>query len=213
MAEDRKNERRTGIKTRAAFFVSIGAIVAATALACALIWYSAWMASVPEAMPIPGAERAEALAMFAEARDGALHPYSNARELSPLSITARLLPPGEDYSAAALSQTVRARSAILVDATTGKILFERDADELIPPASMTKLVAMYVALKAQADGKISFDDVVALPRESWAENIPPGSSLMFLAQGQTVTVRELLAGMAVVSGNDAAIALACHVAG
>ncbi|HNY21507.1 MAG TPA: D-alanyl-D-alanine carboxypeptidase family protein [Treponemataceae bacterium] len=213
MARDRDNERRTGNKTRAAFFVSISAIVAATALSCALVGYSAWMASVPEATPIPGAERAEAVAKYIEAHDGALHPYSGARELSTLSIPARLLPPGEDYSATELSRAVRARAAILVDAATGKILFERDADELIPPASMTKLVAMYVALKAQADGKISFDDVVALPSESWAENIPPGSSLMFLARGQTVTVRELLAGMAVVSGNDAAIALAYHVAG
>lgn len=107
---------------------------------------------------------------------------------------------------------VNARSAILVDAATGSVLLEKNADEPIPPASMTKLVAMYATFRAMETGSITFDDVVALPPQSWAVNIPPGSSLMFLAEGQRVTVRELLEGMATVSGNDAAIALAHHVA-
>jgi serine-type D-Ala-D-Ala carboxypeptidase (penicillin-binding protein 5/6) len=108
---------------------------------------------------------------------------------------------------------VNARSAIVIDATTGSVLFEKDADEPIPPASMTKLVAMYATFRAMETGSVSFDDVVTPPSESWAVNIPPGSSLMFLGEGQRVTVRELLEGMATVSGNDAAIALAYRVAG
>lgn len=108
---------------------------------------------------------------------------------------------------------MHARSAILVDATTGAILFEKNADEEIPPASMTKLVSMFTAYHAVEAGEITFDDVVPLPRESWAVNIPAGSSLMFLGAGQKVTVRELLVGMAVPSGNDAAIALGTYVAG
>jgi D-alanyl-D-alanine carboxypeptidase (penicillin-binding protein 5/6) len=111
------------------------------------------------------------------------------------------------------SPRVNARSAIVIDATTGSVLFEKDADEPIPPASMTKLVAMYAAYRAMETGAVSFDDVVVPPPESWAVNIPPGSSLMFLGEGQRVTVRELLEGMATVSGNDAAIALAYCVAG
>ena len=112
-----------------------------------------------------------------------------------------------------VKESIEARSAILLDASTGEILLEKDADELIPPASMTKLVAMYTAFKAASAGEITFDDVVDLPSESWAVNIPAGSSLMFLGAGQRVTVRELLLGMAIASGNDAAIALAIHVSG
>ena len=112
-----------------------------------------------------------------------------------------------------IEQALGARSAILLDASTGEVLLEKNADEQIPPASMTKLVAMYTAFKAVAAGEITFDDVVALPPESWAVNIPAGSSLMFLGAGQHVTVRELLLGMAIASGNDAAIALAIHVSG
>ena len=112
-----------------------------------------------------------------------------------------------------LRASIHAKSAILIDATTGAILFEKNADEEIPPASMTKLVTMYTAFHAAANGEISFDDVVNLPPETWAVNIPPGSSLMFLGKGQHVTVRELFVGMAVASGNDAAIAIADHVSG
>lgn len=112
-----------------------------------------------------------------------------------------------------LGASIHAKSAVLIDATTGAILFEKNADEEIPPASMTKLVTMYTAFHAAANGEITFDDVVNLPPETWAVNIPPGSSLMFLGKGQHVTVRELFTGMAVASGNDAAIAIADHVSG
>jgi D-alanyl-D-alanine carboxypeptidase (penicillin-binding protein 5/6) len=105
---------------------------------------------------------------------------------------------------------VASRSAVLIDATTGAILYEKDADAVIPPASLTKLMTMHVVLEEVAAGRISLDDKVALPRETWATNQPWGSSLMFLAPGQTVTLREILLGMAVSSGNDAAVAAAIH---
>lgn len=108
---------------------------------------------------------------------------------------------------------VHSGSAILIDAATGSILYEKNADAVIPPASMTKLVVMYVVFQEIATGRISLDDVVALPPESWAVNAPPQSSLMFLAEGQTVTLRELLLGLAVASGNDAAVAVAHYVSG
>ena len=104
-------------------------------------------------------------------------------------------------------------SAILIDAATGSILYEKNADAVIPPASMTKLVVMYVVFQEIATGRISLDDIVPLPPESWAVNAPPQSSLMFLAEGQTVTLRELLLGLAVASGNDAAVAVAHYVSG
>ncbi len=104
-------------------------------------------------------------------------------------------------------------AAILVDTANGCILFEKNADDVIPPASMTKLVVMYVVFQEIAAGRISLSDVVPLPPESWAVNAPPNSSLMFLGQGQTVTLEELLLGLAVASGNDAAVAVADYVSG
>lgn len=109
--------------------------------------------------------------------------------------------------------SVHSGSAILIDAATGSILYEKNADAIIPPASMTKLVVMYVVFQEIATGRISLDDIVPLPPESWAVNAPPQSSLMFLAEGQTVTLRELLLGLAVASGNDAAVAVAHYVSG
>ncbi|HZK19721.1 MAG TPA: D-alanyl-D-alanine carboxypeptidase family protein [Treponemataceae bacterium] len=108
---------------------------------------------------------------------------------------------------------VAAESAIMINLANGDILFEKNADEVIPPASMTKLVVMYVVFEEIAAGKISMNDIVPLPPESWAQNAPPNSSIMFLEDGQTVSLRELLLGLAVCSGNDAAIAVAHYVSG
>lgn len=108
---------------------------------------------------------------------------------------------------------INAGAAILVDASNGCILFEKNADEIIPPASITKLFVMYIAFKEIEAGNISLDDLVQPPELSWAINMPSDSSLMFLGQGQKVTVRELLTGLAVASGNDAALALAYHISG
>lgn len=106
---------------------------------------------------------------------------------------------------------INAESAILIDQETGNILFEKNADKEIPPASMTKLVEMYVVFEAVKNGEVSLDDIVPLPPESWAINLPSDASIMFLAQGQKVTLRELLLGLAIASGNDASIAVANYV--
>lgn len=108
---------------------------------------------------------------------------------------------------------VTAESVILIDSANGSILYEKNADEPIPPASMTKLVAMYVVEQEIATGRISYDDIVPLPPDCWAINQPWDSSLMFLAEGQRVTLDELLQGLSVMSGNDAAYALADYTAG
>lgn len=106
-----------------------------------------------------------------------------------------------------------ARSAILIDVSNGNVLYEKNADAVIPPASMTKLFAMYVVEEEVAAGRLSYDQVIPLPPECWACNMPPHSSLMFLGQGQRVTLEELLLGLSICSGNDAAYALAYAVCG
>lgn len=108
---------------------------------------------------------------------------------------------------------IQARSAVVLDAASGALLFEKNPDISIPPASLTKLVTMYTVMQAIENGEIGLTDTISPPSQSWARNLPRGSSLMFLGDGQQVSVEELLQGLAVVSGNDAAIALAIHTAG
>lgn len=105
------------------------------------------------------------------------------------------------------------RSAVMIDFTTGTVICEKNPDMVIPPASLTKLMSIHIALKQIDSGVMSLNDEVAVPEQAYATNMPPRSSLMFLGPGQKVTVGELIKGMAVSSGNDAAVALACHVAG
>ncbi|MDR2185395.1 MAG: D-alanyl-D-alanine carboxypeptidase [Treponema sp.] len=104
------------------------------------------------------------------------------------------------------------RSACLLDAATGTIIYTKNPDEPIPPASLTKLMTMHLALTEVEAGRAFLDEIVVLDQTSWAINQPPRSSLMFLAQGQTVSLRELLLGLAVPSGNDAAVAVALRFA-
>jgi D-alanyl-D-alanine carboxypeptidase (penicillin-binding protein 5/6) len=99
-----------------------------------------------------------------------------------------------------------------MDAATGVVLYNKNGDDVIPPASLTKLMTMHIVMKEIAEGRASLDETVDLPRQSWAINQPPRSSLMFLAAGQRVSLRELLLGLAVSSGNDAAVAMALRFA-
>ena len=131
-----------------------------------------------------------------------LYPERTSIQLAPLPYSAKVDPP-----------SLKCGSAILIDTRTGSILYEKNADEEIPPASMTKLVEMYVVYKAISDGAVALDDEVPLPPQSWARNLPSDASRMYLDEGQHVTLRELLLGLAIASGNDASIAVANYVCG
>ena len=117
------------------------------------------------------------------------------------------------YTLPDLGIDVGADSAILIDVSNGCVIWEKNADKVIPPASMTKLFAMYVVEKEVAAGRLHYDDIIPLPPECWACNMPPHSSLMFLGEGQVVSLEELLLGLSICSGNDAAYALAYAVCG
>ena len=112
------------------------------------------------------------------------------------------------YNLAPRNLDLLAESAILIDVSNGCILYQKNADQVIPPASMTKLFSMYLVEEEVSRGRFSYDSVIPLPAESWACNMPPHSSLMFLGEGQKVTLEELLLGLSICSGNDAAYALA-----
>jgi D-alanyl-D-alanine carboxypeptidase (penicillin-binding protein 5/6) len=101
------------------------------------------------------------------------------------------------------------KSHYLVDFNTGKVLAENAPDEELPPASLTKLMTAYVVFDALRDGDIRLDDLVRVSEKAWRM----GGSQMFLEVGTEVVVEDLLRGLLVQSGNDAAVALAEHVSG
>jgi len=104
------------------------------------------------------------------------------------------------------------QAAVLLDAETGTVLYAKNPHEEISPASLTKLMTMHLIQKEVNAGRASLDELVPITTESWALRQPPRSSLMFLAPGQTVTLREIMLGLAVSSGNDAAVAAALRLA-
>lgn len=104
---------------------------------------------------------------------------------------------------------IDAKSAILMDVTTGRILYEQRPDMRIPPASLTKVLSMYVAMDAISARKTSYQRKVTVSRNAARTR---GSS-MSLKTGDVVTLDKLFYGMAVASGNDASAAVAEHVAG
>ncbi len=97
----------------------------------------------------------------------------------------------------------------LMDYDSGRYLVAKDIDKRIEPASLTKLMTAWVVYRALADGSISLDDQVTVSKKAWKAE----GSRMFIEVGKQVSVRDLLHGMVIQSGNDAAIALAEHVAG
>ncbi|MGM0449242.1 MAG: D-alanyl-D-alanine carboxypeptidase family protein [Pseudomonadota bacterium] len=102
-----------------------------------------------------------------------------------------------------------AESYILMDVQSGRILVEKNADERVAPASLTKMMTAYIADREVEEGRLSLDEETTVSVNAWQT----GGSRMFLKEGNSVTVRELLNGIIVQSGNDASVALAEHIAG
>ncbi|OGQ08008.1 MAG: hypothetical protein A2026_06980 [Deltaproteobacteria bacterium RBG_19FT_COMBO_46_12] len=102
-----------------------------------------------------------------------------------------------------------ARSAVLMDAPTGQILFEQNPQLKIAPASFVKILTLYLAFDAIRAGGLKMDDLVTVSKKAWRT----GGSKMFLKMGERVRVEDLIKGIAVVSGNDACVALAENISG
>ena len=101
---------------------------------------------------------------------------------------------------------VKSESYILMDAETGTVLAEKNADLPLPPASLTKIMTAYTAFRAIKSGALSMEQTVLVSERAWAQNVV--GSKTFLQVGTQVSVRDLLYGIMVQSGNDASIALA-----
>ncbi|MGL5006958.1 MAG: serine hydrolase [Plesiomonas sp.] len=111
-----------------------------------------------------------------------------------------------------VAPSIAAKSYILIDYNSGKVLAERDADMKILPASLTKMMTSYVIGREIKAGKISPDDVVIVSKNAWSKNYPD-SSKMFIEVGKPVKVADLNRGIIIQSGNDACVAMSEHVAG
>ncbi len=104
---------------------------------------------------------------------------------------------------------LNAEAAVLMEAHTGTILYTKNADQPMPPASLTKIMTLLLTLEDIEQGLINFDTEVVASEKAWKT----GGSTMFLNVGQQVTVEELLKGIAIVSANDACVAIAEHLYG
>lgn len=106
-----------------------------------------------------------------------------------------------------------AKSAILVEASTGKVIYSNNADVALPPASMSKMMSEYLVQEAVKQKKISWDDVVPVSEYAFYIAKISDASGVYLNAGESFTVKELYEAMAVVSANDATVLLAEKVAG
>ena len=98
----------------------------------------------------------------------------------------------------------QAEAAYVYDQTTGTVLLEKNADEALPPASMSKLMTLYMAFEAVADGRLTIDQTLPVSQHA----MDYGGSSMFLRAGERVSVEDLIRGVIVLSGNDASAVLA-----
>ena len=104
---------------------------------------------------------------------------------------------------------VPAKSALLMDVATGTVLYEKNAHEALPPASVTKIMTMLLIMEAIDSGALGYDDIVTASEAAAAK----GGSQVFLKAGEQMTVSEMLKSIAVSSANDCACAMAEHLSG
>lgn len=139
-------------------------------------------------------------------------------KLALIGLTLSLLM-SQAQPAMAQRMATPAEHAILLDASTGSVLFEKDADSQFPPSSMSKLMTVYLAFDAIKHGTLNLNDQVVVSDDAWRKwnsstgTIGQGGSTMFLRARDVVTVSDLLRGIIVLSGNDACVVLAEHMAG
>ena len=104
---------------------------------------------------------------------------------------------------------VAAKNYMLIDANSGRVLAEKDADVEVEPASITKLMTSYVIYKEIEAGRLNMDDIVTISEKAWRM----GGSRMYVEVDSKVSVYDLMKGLIIQSGNDATVALAEHIAG
>ncbi len=133
------------------------------------------------------------------------------KKISFVSVIIMLLSAvfGVSSGAAEFKSESDARSLILIEAETGRVLYEKNADEALPPASVTKVMTMLLVMEALDSGVIKYEDMVSV--SEYAASM--GGSQVFLESGEQMSVHELLKCVVVSSANDACVALAEYISG
>jgi len=129
-----------------------------------------------------------------------------------VSITLAAIVVKPAYAAQALvpqPPQLAASAYILIDAVTGKVIVEHNADETLPPASLTKMMTAYMLSYEVAAGNVSLTDEVRISEKAWRTK----GSRMFIQEGKFVLLEDLMRGIIIQSGNDASVAVAEHIAG
>ncbi|HSK39613.1 MAG TPA: D-alanyl-D-alanine carboxypeptidase family protein, partial [Arenibaculum sp.] len=133
----------------------------------------------------------------------------SVRCLGAAFVFAILLIAGSADPARSASIDTIARQAVLIDATTGTVLFEKNADERMPTSSMSKIMTMYMVFDAIKQGHLSLDDTLHVSEGAWRMQ----GSKMFVELGNPIPVEDLIRGVIIQSGNDASVVLAEGLAG
>lgn len=137
--------------------------------------------------------------------------------LLPTGVFADAVPISEDATVTSsdgqesveVSLSLDAKSCILMEASTGTVLFESNADAALPPASVTKIMTILLVMEAVKSGAVTMDETVSVSENAASM----GGSQVYLEPGETMTVSELLKCVIIASANDASVALAEHIAG
>jgi D-alanyl-D-alanine carboxypeptidase (penicillin-binding protein 5/6) len=141
-----------------------------------------------------------AFALTGCSKEGEVTPAGELEPAAAAAPAASPVPPPPE---------LKARSYIVIDHDSGRVLAALDPDSRQEPASLTKVMTAYGVFRALKEGRIKLDDMVTISEHAWKQE----GSRMFVEVGKQVTVENLIQGMIVQSGNDATVALAEHVAG
>lgn len=136
-------------------------------------------------------------------------PTTNATTPVPNSAIAPTPTPNSPQLSIPTAPIINAKAYILIDANSGQVLAEQNADARLAPASLTKIMTSYIVADALRTGRIRPNDLVTISEKAWRT----GGSKMFVKIGEQVPVEALIQGIIVQSGNDACVAMAEHIAG
>jgi len=134
---------------------------------------------------------------------------AQARNAAPRGARAPAPPPGSPATTPLGPVDTIARQALIVDADTGAVLLEKNADERMPPSSMSKLMTIYVVFDMLKQGRLTLEQELPVSERAWRM----GGSKMFVQLGNSVKIGDLIRGVIVQSGNDACIVLAEGISG
>ena len=124
-------------------------------------------------------------------------------------ICSLIVPTNAKSQIATFDTELECISAVLMDATTGTVLFEKNSDQALPPASVTKIMTLLIVMQEIESGRLKYDDMVTT--SAFAASM--GGSQIFLKEGETMSVEDMIKSVVIASANDAAVALAEHICG